>query len=521
MNRFYIILFLFLFQTCSPNSDKDSLLVLFLKGDNHLPHVNESITSLDEKNPAGIQENSIRMPWEWTLTSGNSSTKSIKRPKVVIDLDYIYVVADYDTTHVDKQSNKILVTNSLILKKYDPDKNLIWTKMIGVPGTVLRVIAMKGNDEQLYITGTTNGFFESKRISEYEDTFVAAVDKKSGNLLWKKQIGNAENYSFTPTAILSDNASLFIAGTTNKNLNKEFDPETPFISKQSLFLMKINTKDKNRVWLKQTSIAQADIMPTDLALDIFSDNSEKNQPPITRKHIYLLGTAKDADVDREKNTLGPENQNVYSLFILKYDANNGTEHFVSQLGGKSPQFYTGNSIAVERRYHPRRLNLYVVGNSNVNNSTQEVKKGYYGILANFNITDNGIINSVMVTNFGSAQLGKITNIRAINIDHTRQAVYIAGETNEDLIDKNTRPTGEKEIFVSKISTEKIGLQNLNHQKNWIWLHQFGSLNSMIFNPTIDSNFQNLYLCGSGSGSLNQIPFQGELDQFLIKFDLFR
>ncbi|EMO90205.1 hypothetical protein [Leptospira noguchii] len=159
--------------------------------------------------------------------------------------------------------------------------------------------------------------------------------------------------------------------------------------------------------------------------------------------------------------------------------------------------------------------------AHVNNSTQEVEEGHYGILANFNITDNGIINSVMVTNFGSAQLGKITNIRAINIDHTRQAVYIAGETNEDLANKNTRPTGEKEIFVSKISTEKIGLQNLNHQKNWIWLHQFGSLNSMIFNPTIDSNFQNLYLCGSGRGSLNQIPFQGELDQFLIKFDLSR
>ncbi|WP_235594447.1 hypothetical protein [Leptospira noguchii] len=285
--------------------------------------------------------------------------------------------------------------------------------------------------------------------------------------------------------------------------------------------MKINTKDKNRVWLKQTSIAQADIMPTDLALDIFSDNSEKNQPPIIRKHIYMLGNAKDADVDKERSTINSGNQNVYSLFILRYDANNGTEHFVSQLGGKSPQSYTGNSIAVERRNHPKKLNLYVVGDNNVNNSTQEVEEGHYGILANFNITDNGIINSVIVKNFGSAQLGKSTNISAINIDHTRQTAYIAGETNEDLANKNTRPIGEKEIFVSKISIEMNRQQNLNNQKNWIWLHQFGSLNSSILNPTIDSNFWNLYLCGSGRGSLNQIPFQGELDQFLIKFDLSR
>ncbi|MCH1911933.1 hypothetical protein L9Z41_17740 [Leptospira noguchii] len=167
------------------------------------------------------------------------------------------------------------------------------------------------------------------------------------------------------------------------------------------------------------------------------------------------------------------------------------------------------------------MNLYVVGDNNVNNSTQEVEEGHYGILANFNITDNGIINSVIVKNFGSAQLGKNTNISAINIDHTRQTAYIAGETNEDLANKNTRPIGEKEIFVSKISIEMNRQQNLNNQKNWIWLHQFGSLNSSILNPTIDSNFWNLYLCGSGRGSLNQIPFQGELDQFLIKFDLSR
>ena len=190
---------------------------------------------------------------ERTLILKKFNSQSVEqwtKEKQIYGTEFSYNIA------IDTQSNIYLATttmlnlentenhggNDILILKYDTDGNEIWIKQWGSENHDY-VGGFSIKNDQLYITGYTNGRFEPYDEVGYGDIFLIKFDT-NGEILINESWSNGNNKHGTDIAI-SDNNEIYISGYSG-NLSSEFT------------LKKLDSNAK-LIWTKQWSNTQKDL----------------------------------------------------------------------------------------------------------------------------------------------------------------------------------------------------------------------------------------------------------------------
>ncbi|EMK23858.1 SBBP repeat-containing protein [Leptospira kirschneri] len=493
MIHFYILFLLLLFQACTPkHSDKPSFLFI-LETVNSLSN-KPSITSLDVSKD--VFEDKINTSSEWTVFNGKAPDALTMRSKLAIDQTwgFTYVVMDQDgDLYIDNKAREVHPTKNLILQKYDSTRNTIWTKEIGIPGSILKVggIWFDQITHTIYITGSTDGFFAKKPNENSQDLFVIKLDS-NGNILWKKQINTpGQNRFVSPTAITVDIfRNVWVTGTTNAPFGGNYDMHG------NAFIAVFNQEGK-QILLKQIAIQGAQIFPTGLA---YSRNYGK---------IYMVGSAINANFRTNKPNFLKDNHINFrsSLFVLEYDIYSsllkGDYKIILEMGGTNIDQYEGNSITVDREG-----DILIAGNRlNMKPNNDGILLGRSGILMKILNPNrfNGPYNEPWTIDLGKTQEGD-TIITAITTDSVGN-VFTTGSANENLQGEGNS-AGKEDLFLTKHSSSG----------RKVWIKQIGSSHpdTCTYGTGIGVWKQDLYLVGTTTGAINELPVKGGIDQFVMK-----
>lgn len=178
--------------------------------------LSKSIITLtgDPHNP----EKTLDQDEVWSYTTAAARTATLKIGDVLGDG---IVAADVDTAnnvfslaniHTFDQDGKFLPTMTVI--KSDNEGNILWQKPVAdfkFGGSAAGIAV--GTDNHPIITGSKVGAIGTDPALGGLDIIVAKLDGASGNLLWTRQIGTADNDEATDIAVDTTN-NIYVSGFT-------------------------------------------------------------------------------------------------------------------------------------------------------------------------------------------------------------------------------------------------------------------------------------------------------------------
>lgn len=138
--------------------------------------------------------------------------------EIKIDMfNYIYITG-YSYGNFDNNSN--LGSDDIILIKFDNNGEKQWSKQEGTNNKDVANSLDFDNSGNVYITGYTKGSLDGNIYSGNEDIFVSKFTQ-SGQKVWTKQFGTSLYDSGNAIAI-GNNNSIYITGTTSGQLDWNF-----------------------------------------------------------------------------------------------------------------------------------------------------------------------------------------------------------------------------------------------------------------------------------------------------------
>jgi hypothetical protein len=154
----------------------------------------------------------------------SSGTKIWTRQLGTTVNDYAYNVAIDSNNNVyiaGYTSNSLYVTNAgsddAFLVKYDSSGTKIWTRQLGTTVNDYAFDVAIDSNNNVYITGYTNGSLDGNTSTGSNDAFLVKYDS-SGSKIWTRQLGTtASDYAFD--VAIDSNNNVYITGHTNGSLN--------------------------------------------------------------------------------------------------------------------------------------------------------------------------------------------------------------------------------------------------------------------------------------------------------------
>ncbi|EMO53319.1 SBBP repeat beta-propeller lipoprotein, LipL53 family [Leptospira noguchii] len=412
-----------------------------------------------------------------TLLIGAEHAQTESKGIAVDQNDFIYVVGE---TNGGVYIPKPIGTKDLILGKYDPYKNTIWTQQIGAINVKLNVSAMTvDHNGNVYVTGSTDneGFF-SNPLRSREDMFLIKFNS-DGTRGWTTQAGPQEKESrTTPTNISIDTSgNIFVVGFSSGPFG---GPELA----ASGFVAKFDPRG-NEVWVRQLFIQNVEISTQSVAFDRVRD-------------IYVTGWGNANFETGLKIGRGSEN-----LFIFKYDNNNGNKQFFAQLNSNSPlRSIQSNAITVDTLG-----NVFVGGSSTADFGSGADGTSHLATLVKYNSL--GILQ--WIQQLGPAQSqdpqnNYLTIISSLDTDD-KGNIYSVGTTNGNILNVHQHPTGIRDLFFTKHDPSG----------ELIWSRQLGTPDRFKIGNGIthDSN-GNLYYVGDTNEHLHGEAAVRDIDIFIAK-----
>ncbi len=276
----------------------------------------------------------------------------------------------------------------ILMKLNKEDGNKIWTRQIGTSKSEQgRAIYIDSNDN-IYITGYTNGSLEGNITSGKYDIFVIKLDVE-GNILFQKQLGtNNDDFS---NGIYVDENNIYLTGQTTG----AFENQTQSGS-GDLFLLKLNLTDEI-ITTTQLGSTKEDYA-TFLDLD-------------SNKNIFISAWSY-GDISEFTN------KGEKDIFVFKFD---------SDL--KLKNTYNFGTTLIEENFYVKVFdnNVFITGQSNedmfsieLNNDLIEIKK-----------------NVIALTD----------EIRGRAIYPTTENVFVTGWTKKGFDGNNS--VGDIDIFITK------------------------------------------------------------------------
>ncbi len=421
----------------------------------------------------------------WTSLSGSNATSSEISNDIAIDKDgFIYIIGN-TSGNLDGQINNGYY--DAFVSKYNPNGTKIWTQLIGGSASEYGNSIVIGEDNSIYITGTTYSNILDGHISNgLGDAFITKLNSH-GIKQWTILSGSLGNDNVNGISIDSEN-NIYITGTTNGNLDGQINhgSDDAFISKFS--------SNGTKLWTKLVGSSTYD-RSNDIGID--KDG-----------YIYITGhTYGDLD--------GNINSGSLDAFFSKFSPN-GLKLWTKLIENNDPWAASSNE-------NPQSILLDTAGNIYITGSTNSYIRpgsstGNSGLGTSGGITGGG----VFISKFNS--LGEYqwlretgtTNEPDISFDialDSNNYIYITGDTNGNLPGYGTEVwqenNGKGDIFIS-IYDPIYGEEQ--------WFEILGSSeHELAYGIELDNN-NNVYITGLTSGNLNGEIHTGNGDTFLTSLD---
>lgn len=381
--------------------------------------------------------------------------------------------------------------NDVFITKHDASGSLVWAKQIGGTSDDL-VRGIAANDDYVYITGNYNFTCDfdpagsttlNLTSAGIGDIFVAKYEASSGNLVWAKSMGGANQDLGFAIAVDKDG---YVFTTGNFAGSCDFDPgagTTSLSSKGSsdIFISKLDNNG-NFDWAKSVGSTGAD-GGVGIALD------HMGNPIIGGSFVGTVDFDPDAAVNNFISFGSGD------IFVSKYNSM-GLMQWTKQIGGTGSdylEFLTsdkwGNAIYTARYQ-----------------SGADFDPGS----AIFNLTGSGNVVVSKLNNNGDfawakklGSLGTSERSKSVAVD-TFGSVYTIGEfDNTNDFDPssgtaNLTSAGGTDVFVSK----------LDSSGNYKWAVSFGGTNGEIGNGIAVANDASVFTTGNFRGTCDFDPSTG-------------
>jgi uncharacterized protein YjiK len=346
------------------------------------------------------------------------------------------------------------------LVKYDSWGNELWIRQIGIIGVVRSYAVATDSLENIYLTGETSGGLDGNTNAGSSDIFLMKYDS-SGNKIWTKQLGTADNDAGMGIATDSS-GNIYVTGCTLGGLDGNIN-----VGELDIFLVKYDSSG-NKIWTKQMGTTSSDF-----AWEVATDSLG---------NIYVTGVT-SGGLD------GNTNLGNGDIFLVKYDSS-GNKIWTKQLGTAGSD--AGVGIATDDAG-----NIYLTGSTR-GELNGIVNAGYDDIfLVKYDSSGNKI---------WTRQLGTDSYDWAHGIASDGQGnIYVTGETLGGL-DGNTNAGGRDTYLVKYDSSG-----------NKIWTKQLGTVDNDAGMGIATDSSGNIYVTGYTWGSLNGNVNQGGSDIFLVKY----
>jgi hypothetical protein len=400
----------------------------------------------------------------WTKTLGTSLNDTSKG--VAIDSNNNVYITGYTRGILDGNTNEGL--DDAFLTKYDSNGTIIWTKTLGSDNYDYNQALAIDSNNNVYITGYTQGNFDGILTQGGSDAFLTKYDS-NGNKQWTKTLGSASNDYSWAVAIDSNNY-VYITGYTADDLDGNTNVNE---GGWDVFLTKYDSADGTIIWTKIVDDNTSWDYSKGLAID-------------SNNNIYITGyTGGDLD--------GNTNQGSIDAFLTKYDIN-GDKKWTKLLGTSS--YETSNAVAIDSNN-----NIYFTG--------------YTGGDLDGNIGSNLGNADTYLTKYdtdGTNIWTKLLNTTSLEVSYgvatdSNNYVYITGYTRGNLDGNTNANEGTNDVFLTKYDTD-------GDKK---WTKMLGStLADDARGITIDSN-NNVYITGNTAGDLDGNTQLGYGDAFLTKY----
>ncbi len=167
------------------------------------------------------------LKWARQLGStGNENAQSI-----VIDKNGSVYISGISDGSFDGKSNNGL--NAIYITKFDYNGNKKWTRLYGTNGSEDRLGLAVNYNNQLYITGTTNGNLNGEINNGLFDGFISEFSP-NGEIIWTQLLGSNKNDVINSISI-QDNGNIFVSGFTSGEISgKPVSPSGTHIYVSSL-----------------------------------------------------------------------------------------------------------------------------------------------------------------------------------------------------------------------------------------------------------------------------------------------
>jgi hypothetical protein len=367
---------------------------------------------------------------EWTQLLGTSECE-VANGIAVDSNDNIYITGH---TNGDLDGNTNAGSMDIFIAKYDSSGNKLWTQLLGTSGIDTgQGIAVDSNDN-IYITGYTNGDLDGNTYAggSGADIFIAKYNT-TGNKLWTRLLGSQVNDWGTAIAVDSiDN--IYITGYTDGDLDGNTNA-----GRSDIFIAKYDTSG-NKLWTQLLGNSEYE------GGDGIAVDSNDN--------IYITGYT-DGDLDGNTNAGG------FDTFIAKYDTS-GNKQWTQLLGTSGDD--RGYGIAVDSND-----NIYITGDA------------YDIFIAKYDTSGNKQWTQLLGTSTFRGY--------GIAVD-SNDNIYITGKIRGDL-DGNTN-AGGSDILIARYAASG----------NKQWTQLLGSQDNDIGRAIAMDSIDNIYITGSTDGDLD-------------------
>jgi len=258
--------------------------------------------------------------------------KRVKQPQTVFVVDKAWAVAVYSANscvYVAGMTDGSLAGPNagaldMFLIKYDLDGTELWIRQLGIVGNdVVYAVAVDGSGN-VYLTGQTNGDFESYGSHQGNGDAFLVKFNSSGTRLWTKQWGTSY-FDYGNGVAVGSSGNIYVTGITEGTL------DGANAGGRDIFLAKYDTSG-NPLWIRQTGSSNED---HSRAVTV---NSGGN--------VYITGTT--------LGILSDPGNGGSDLFLVVYDSSGTLQDTVQ--GGSSGNDES-NGIAID----PVNNCLYLTG----------------------------------------------------------------------------------------------------------------------------------------------------------------
>ncbi len=400
----------------------------------------------------------------WTRQVGESGGFTLAEG-VSNDLNGNTYITGFTTVGISGESQ--IGNNDYFIAKYSESGTLIWTRQVGVSnGNIYSQGISTDSNGNSYITGVTDmGISGQTKIGNY-DYFIAKYSE-SGTLIWTRQVGANNGYTFGAGISTDSNGNPYITGSTNVGISGQMQN-----GDYDYFIAKYDANGSLN-WTRQVGSGNGNTYGAGISTD-------------SNGNAYITGYT-DVGISGQTQV----GQDDY--FIAKY-SESGSLTWTKQVGASNGYTFS-NSIRTDLSG-----NSYVTGSTNVGISGQTKVGQYDYFIAKYSESGNLIWTGQV------GESGGYTSANGVSTDSAGNP-NIVGYTDVGISGESL--TGQSDYFIAKYNASG----SLN------WTRQVGGAiggNTFSSAITTDSTGKN-YITGSTNAAISGQTQNGDYDYFIAKY----